>query len=680
MTSINVTVNESVAQAVRSGKLTTHMVGVPVSFTFDGTWDGLNKYAVFRCDNVVRDRSLILSNTTTVPHEVLHKADEHLYVGVEGRAGDGTVVIPTTWADAGVVLDGANVSGVRGEDPTPDAYDDIMAAIQSGILRGPEGPKGDKGDIPIKGVDYHTVEDRDSLVKEVTDLVKTKARNINFGKLTANERMSIINLRTEDWSDALILGDNLYQFVKWAYERANIDIGYSISSVEATFAAMFDMNEDTPQENKYRLLKETAVNKSKLAMLVPNSYGGNDAMKAHGYFYGMDESDYITGDIFCSRFSKMLSDGRRIDNCDLMAICQGNRFLTYINFGDEAPEPYEITYYGHEEICFLINGLGEGIVHDFEGCTPEYYYVLRPENIGAEDTVSLRREVLQKENVIRGLIGTIENTVFGDVVSINDALDLSLKGLTIYGKTTQDTIPSPEAPAAFKNVGSIGSIQVTIADGAEEKVQSMVVSTPYGLPGIPVASGGNYTDASGQQWISDEIDFARGVRVQRIVQAVLDGSEGWGVYFPNDASFYHRFSDLGYGINEAILCDRLPYALISNSTTHTGIRCVNSASYGNFMIYVRLPAEYKGSITTADEFKAWLADHPLNVLIALETPTETPLSAEELSAYSALHTNKPNTSVYTNRIAGLKVEYVADTKTYIDNKFAELAAAIVANT
>ena len=95
------------------------------------------------------------------------------------------------------------------------------------------------------------------------------------------------------------------------------------------------------------------------------------------------------------------------------------------------------------------------------------------------------------------------------------------------------------------------------------------------------------------------------------------------------------------------------------------------------MIYVRLPAEYKGSITTADEFKAWLADHPLNVLIALETPTETPLSAEELSAYAALHTYKPNTTVYTDSNAGIKVEYVADTKTYIDNKFAAISAALL---
>lgn len=48
------------------------------------------------------------------------------------------------------------------------------------------------------------------------------------------------------------------------------------------------------------------------------------------------------------------------------------------------------------------------------------------------------------------------------------------------------------------------------------KSQSLPISTPNGLPGIPVDSGGNYTDASGQQWVCDEFDFSRGVYVQRV--------------------------------------------------------------------------------------------------------------------------------------------------------------------
>lgn len=46
--------------------------------------------------------------------------------------------------------------------------------------------------------------------------------------------------------------------------------------------------------------------------------------------------------------------------------------------------------------------------------------------------------------------------------------------------------------------------------------QLLTLSTPNGLPGIPVTSGGNYTDPQGQQWVCDEVDLERGVKVQRI--------------------------------------------------------------------------------------------------------------------------------------------------------------------
>ena len=49
--------------------------------------------------------------------------------------------------------------------------------------------------------------------------------------------------------------------------------------------------------------------------------------------------------------------------------------------------------------------------------------------------------------------------------------------------------------------------------------QSVSLSTPNGLAGLKVSSGGNYTDASGQQWICDEIvrnERGTGKRIQRI--------------------------------------------------------------------------------------------------------------------------------------------------------------------
>lgn len=55
--------------------------------------------------------------------------------------------------------------------------------------------------------------------------------------------------------------------------------------------------------------------------------------------------------------------------------------------------------------------------------------------------------------------------------------------------------------------------------------QLLTLPTPNGLPGIPVTSGGNYTDQSGQQWICDEVDLERGVKVQRIDKTAFDSTK-----------------------------------------------------------------------------------------------------------------------------------------------------------
>lgn len=49
--------------------------------------------------------------------------------------------------------------------------------------------------------------------------------------------------------------------------------------------------------------------------------------------------------------------------------------------------------------------------------------------------------------------------------------------------------------------------------------QTLIIPTPNGLPGVPTIDNGNYTDASGQQWLCDEVDLKRGVYVQNVAFA-----------------------------------------------------------------------------------------------------------------------------------------------------------------
>ena len=214
----------------------------------------------------------------------------------------------------------------------------------------------------------------------------------------------------------------------------------------------------------------------------------------------------------------------------------------------------------------------------------------------------------------------------------------------------------------------------SIADVAYEpyKEQPLSLSTPNGLPGIPVTSGGNYTDSNGQQWICDEIDLARGVYVQRVIKKTLNGTESWdnqqiatGIYRLRGYQ-----SDCDLTITNAVLCDKLP---VSSTTWGQieGIGCSGSTLF----VYLK---DYNTVASVAD-WKAYLSQNPITCLLPLSTPTETPLDADTLAAYAALHTNKPNTTVMNDAGAGQKLGYVADTKTYIDNKFTEMTNAIIAS-
>lgn len=115
-------------------------------------------------------------------------------------------------------------------------------------------------------------------------------------------------------------------------------------------------------------------------------------------------------------------------------------------------------------------------------------------------------------------------TETGNPVSVSDAFSAPLRGLTVYGKSTQDGTPSPDNPAPIVSAGDGGTILVTVGDGADER-QTITLQTPNGLPGIPVTSGGNYTDPQGQQWVCDEVDLERGVRVQRVDKTCFDNTK-----------------------------------------------------------------------------------------------------------------------------------------------------------
>lgn len=146
MTDILFTANGASATALVSGELTSGMVGLPVRFSFDSDWDGLNIVAVFDGGGQRISVPLLTDMEALLPWEVIAKANTRLRIGAEGRKSDGSVVIPTVWANAGYIKEGAVATDEEGNPPTPGIYDQIMAAIEAGKLKGENGDKGDPGE------------------------------------------------------------------------------------------------------------------------------------------------------------------------------------------------------------------------------------------------------------------------------------------------------------------------------------------------------------------------------------------------------------------------------------------------------------------------------------------------------------------------------------------------------
>lgn len=202
--------------------------------------------------------------------------------------------------------------------------------------------------------------------------------------------------------------------------------------------------------------------------------------------------------------------------------------------------------------------------------------------------------------------------------------------------------------------------------------QSLTLATPNGLPGVSVSKDGNYTDADGQQWVCDEIDLERGKYVQRVVIENISG--GWELKPSSDISgrfLQSRLTNTFQTADKTAVCN-----IASFTSWGTPVNDKYAFALNTKVIYFSPP---KGAEITAEELNAKLnsLSFPVVFVGELATPIERDLTPEEIAAYKALRTYGPTTVVSNDAGAEMEATYVADTKTYIDNKFAALNKAVL---
>lgn len=185
--------------------------------------------------------------------------------------------------------------------------------------------------------------------------------------------------------------------------------------------------------------------------------------------------------------------------------------------------------------------------------------------------------------------------------------------------------------------------------------QSLTVQTPNGLPGIPVTSGGNYTDENGQQWVCDEIDFKRGKYVKRIDRKTFNATDVKRYANSEQYGPYVVLNTLGKYTNSevSIMSDKfIPVSFEKRTKYINAFRIyVDDKGFCN----LRFPVGTV--ISNLYEAKNLVNDISPKCIVVLKNPIETDLSQEQLSAYANLHTNRPTTIVSATDDAGIKLTY-----------------------
>lgn len=167
--------------------------------------------------------------------------------------------------------------------------------------------------------------------------------------------------------------------------------------------------------------------------------------------------------------------------------------------------------------------------------------------------------------------------------------------------------------------------------------QTFTITSPTSLPGIPVPSGGNYTDPTGQQWICDEVDLERGVYVQRIYTVdVAELEHSAGTILQTVKRIFYKISVPSTGTTNKGYCTRLTYS--ANYSADNPHFYINEE---RIVVFIPLDTTIKP--------KEYLVQY------VLATPIETPLSETDIAAYRALTTYKGTTILESE--CYLKVKY-----------------------
>lgn len=347
-------------------------------------------------------------------------------------------------------------------------------------------------------------------------------------------------------------------------------------------------------------------------------------------------------------------------NPALLENSKGNRGLESLTLYGKSTQgstpspsyPQEIENAGQSgEIGVQVYG---GNLFDIRKASPlEDAYGLQMSLDGEYITVKGVTTTTRYGNVSFRILGYPVN-LYGNRFSMDIVKNVGTSKEYVYTSATENTLALSvvvDAKAAvelkFRLMVNAGSTALPYEP--YKPAQTLIIPTPNGLPGIPVTSDGNYTDADGQQWVCDEIDLEKGERVQWIGKTVVDGKKVKFVASSNSV-YWNLPRGTSPGIIEGGTCISRYFAERAfDGNKKYGFAWTSSE-------------RMKPYFDTSEELNAFCVQknsegNPLTIYYCIGTPIRTPLPPETIAAYKALRTYSPTTTVINDAGAGMSVGY-----------------------
>ena len=252
----------------------------------------------------------------------------------------------------------------------------------------------------------------------------------------------------------------------------------------------------------------------------------------------------------------------------------------------------------------------------------------------------------------------------GNPVTPSSSINADSKRQIEISATSKYMVIQCEDEAAFSELMVSLDSSTTYSPYRE---QLLTLPTPNGLPGIPVSSGGNYTDQNGQQWVCDEVDLERGVKVQRVGKRTITTQDTFlkSGLSTNDVNYFslaNFFVHIGTtGKKNALISNR--FVTGNNQNFGAAGKIFQGGASGNG-IYFSVDAQ---KYPDAETFKQWAVENGLMFLYQLTDIIETPLTPTEIDAYKALTAYAPDTVVQASDEAGIKLDYQRDVNLVVKN-------------